>query len=108
MKTIEERASEFIEKAANGQEVPDYINELLKNCYCAAVEEEHEELTKWHDPKEPPKEEYMTILLRFRYNKHIQRYMYCTGFYGSGQFVVGDTKFNADNITGWRYIHEND
>lgn len=108
MKTIHERAEDYANRETLYVECGEYSDRTIVEAYVQGATDERALLTEWHDPKEPPKEEYMTILLRFRYNKHIQRYMYCTGFYGSGLFVVDDRNFNANNITGWRYIHENE
>ena len=104
MKTIEERAAMYTKilsadiGATMQREMEAMCKQLVAIGYIAGAKEERALLTEWHDPKEPPKEEYMTILLRFKYNER-------TGFYRNGQFVVDDINFNADNITGWRYIY---
>lgn len=103
MKTIEERAREFVKRVAAGQDVPDYINELLINCYCAAVEEEHALLTKWHDANEPP-DNGRRVLLKVR-DKLSGMESYTTGYYYEETWS-GNKVFFWNELIGWRDIHE--
>lgn len=107
MKTIEERARKFVEKAAAGQKVPSYISELLINCYCAAVEEEHALLTKWHDAKEEHPKSGLTVLIKCVDIRFPNQSFFTTGVYyaSTRQWCAGRYGKHIE-IVGWREIHE--
>lgn len=107
MKTIEERAREFVERAADGQDVPDYINELLISCYCAAAEEEHALLTKWHDAKtdRPTIGRAVLLIMQCEDGGHIYT-EYAVGDRLESDCYVLPVPYVGWEVVGWREIHE--
>lgn len=51
MKTIEERAKEWIDSLGAGLVHP-YNRQAMIDAYIAGAKAQYEELTRWHDPKE--------------------------------------------------------
>lgn len=50
MKTIEERAKEWIDSLGAGLVHP-YNRQAMIDAYIAGAKAQYEELTRWHDPK---------------------------------------------------------
>lgn len=108
MKTIEERAREFVEKAAAGQDVPDYINELLISCYCAAAEEERALLTQWHDAKTDRPPIGKTVLLKLAGSDEYiipYGYIYCVGDRYKADRYVLPAHCAFRDVIAWRELH---
>ena len=102
MKTIEERAKEYIDPIlAEGN---DMYDDMLYSAFCDGVESEHAELTKWNSPEELPEldedENARYVLLKFHSGD------YTVGFYNHYQKYWSDEADNEVVIIGWRYIHE--
>lgn len=100
MKTIEERADEYIGhpyEIGEGSAISG-----MRNAFCMGAASEREELTRWNDPKYPPKDDKRVLLkLRIAYTKKIR---YAVGYYYRQiwfGFAIGN-----DKILGWREIHD--
>ena len=110
MSNIEQRAREFVEKLRCGRNGDCNSCEILADCtwitdkaaFVAGAESEHEELTRWNDPKEPPQDDRSVLLkLRVPTTNDIR---YIVGHYNENKwvgFLIG-----LDKIIGWREIHE--
>lgn len=107
MKTIEKKAKEFVDRAAAGQDVPDYINELLVTCYCIAAMEERKLMTEWHDPKYEHPKSGLTVLIKCVDTRFPNQSFFTTGVYyaGTRQWCAGHYRKHIE-IIGWREIHE--
>ena len=107
MKTIEERAREFVKRVAAGQDVPDYINELLVECYCSAAMEERKLLTEWHDAKEEHPKSGLTVLIKCVDIRFPNQSFFTTGvYYASTRQWCASRYGKHIEIVGWRDIHE--
>ncbi|MCH5332001.1 MAG: hypothetical protein J1E33_06315 [Alistipes sp.] len=107
MKTIEERAVEFVNILMSENECSDLLRELLKETYIAAATDERALLTEWHDPKEPPKEGAELLLKILMPVDEGDIRTYAVGDYIRNEFIMPNTYAGA-KVLGWRYIHEND
>ena len=101
METIEEMADAYCRENAQqgGHDIED-----VRNAYLSGAEHVYEELTRWHDPKEPP-ESGLIVLVRRNTNSLIP---YDLGYVDNdGNWV--DSWCGSpidDKIIGWREIHE--
>lgn len=102
MKTIEERAKEWIDSLGAGLVHP-YNRQAMIDAYIAGAKAQYEELTRWHDPKEPPEPGRVVLVKRnpssiIPYDLgHINNY---------GNWVDWCGSPIDDKILGWREIHE--
>lgn len=107
MKTIEERATDY---ACDDGVMPDSYDcescfniygKCTRDAYIAGAKSEHEGLTRWHDPKEPPTH-INTVLVK------VEEGVYNTGHYDSdfGGFFIGSDFYYSKEVVGWREIHE--
>ena len=98
MKTIEERAREWVDQQGAGSVHP-YNRQAMIDAYIAA----YEELTRWHNPKEPP-EPGRVVLVKRNPSSIIP---YDLGHIDNdGNWV--DSWCGSpidDKIIGWREIH---
>lgn len=106
MKSLEERASDFVEKVAAGEFIPRFIYNLMADCYCAAAEDERQLLTEWHDPKEDPQEGAELLLKILMPVDEGDIRTYAVGHYITDDFIMPNTYAGA-KVLGWREIHEN-
>ena len=113
MVTIEERAKAFCEKniCVNCGDRKDCDRKCLSTCiptYDAFEwliqfgKSEHAELTRWHDPKEPP-ERGKDVLLKLRYEADAEP-SYTVGYWNGTYY--GDVLGADAEIIGWREVHE--
>lgn len=65
MKTIEERAKEWIDSLGAGLVHP-YNRQAMIDAYIAGAKAQYEELTRWHDPKENMPEPNHDVLTKWR------------------------------------------
>lgn len=104
MKTIEERADEYIYKmdCSEWTGVEDYA----RHGYKQGATDEHYLLTEWHDPKDMPKDG-REVLVKY-YSNLFHRESYAVVYFQYGTFISShemiDDKY--DTILGWREIHE--
>lgn len=106
MKTIEERAREFVGGIAAGNDVPDFINELLVECYCIAAIEERKLLTEWHDTKQLPAVNAQ-VLAKIESRNGEWEHIATAHVNNNGKFIIEGGMFEkGDKVIGWREIHE--
>ena len=71
--------------------------------YILGEQSKQEELTRWNDPKEPPKHAKQ-ILLKLK-DRHFENIFYSVGTFYDGVFNH-QFQFQYADIIGWRDIHE--
>lgn len=88
MKTIEERAIEWVDSQGAGSVHP-YNRQAMVDAYIAA----YEELTRWNDPKESVPDHEWAVLVR------ITTRIYDIGSYSNkmGRWLIGTNSFGRDN-----------
>lgn len=95
MKTIEERAKEYTAKC-HGQNT--------EWGFIAGAQSEHEELTRWHDPKVELPEIGKDVLFRIEFPS-TNIFSYQVGrLQDNGRVKLPRIEFG--DIVGWREIHE--
>ncbi|MCM1301959.1 MAG: hypothetical protein NC226_09595 [Bacteroides cellulosilyticus] len=100
MKTIKERARKYVLGAANGYNAEARISYFAEKAFIAGAQSEHEELTRWHDPKEVLPEPLKNVLVK------------CSdGTYIIDMFLPTFKMFDCEislyvEVIGWREIHE--
>lgn len=109
MKTIEERADEY----ARGLCAPDcaLCNDICIKAtsyrpFMDGAQSEHEELTRWHDPKEELPDDDRDVLVKTTMCRK-----YCIAFYKSRgprnyRWHENNGSLDDDMVIGWREIHE--
>ena len=110
MKTIKERAVEYANTTFESG-----VNSPFKD-FVAGAKSEHEELTRWHDPKTEHPYLDSTVLIKYEATSDSTVVLYQTTRYLVMPFVGPRFEFETDSriksglfkIVGWRYIHEND
>lgn len=102
MKTLEARAVELMQNVSAGEDVPDYIRELLVGCYCVAATEERQLLTEWKNPALPP-DCYKDVLIKVATQNG---YKYVVGYYNGVAYYRSHDKYELYNVVCWREIHE--
>lgn len=110
MKTIKERAREFVNppcdrrcKSCDTVKMDcRFYNDLMS--FIAGAESEHEELTRWHDPKEELPPQGKMVLLKVAFGCHYQlaeRGDECWWSPMDDEWGIPDSR-----VIGWREIHE--
>lgn len=105
MKTIEERAKEYNtcdEDCALCSEV--YRKASDERAFIAGALSEHEELTRWHDPKVELPPQGKMVLLKITFGCHYQlaeRGDECWWSPMDDEWGIPDSR-----VIGWREIHE--
>lgn len=104
MKTIEERAKEYIKEGGSiGFPLED--NYFFEEAFIAGAKSEHEELTRWNNPECPP-DSKRPILLKIRIGLSEKIY------YRVGHFVDGDYTYPGrvlrTEYLGWKEIYDNE
>ncbi len=108
VKTIEERAKEYVGAPCDdGCAICDAplceLNEY--SAYIAGARSEHEELTRWHDPKELP-DTNLQVLVQVE-SRDGEWWHIALAHVRKGKLVVeGNMIEKGDMIVGWREIHE--
>ncbi len=103
METIEKRAREYAHQyRRDAHDLKGERADAAFAAYCQGAEDEHEVLTKWNDPKEPP-ERGKDVLLKLRYEAGAEP-SYTVGYWNG--IYYGDALGADTEIIGWREIHE--
>lgn len=102
MKTIDERTDEYARKHMyqGGYDIED-----VRSAYMDGILAEHEVLTRWNDPKEPPQDQ-----------KHKLIKLDDCGYtlFTTGQWCLDSKRWwgaeidENSKVIGWREIHENE
>lgn len=99
MKTIDERADIYCRKQAyqGGYDVED-----VRAAYLEGAQDEREELTRWHDPKEELPWPRQSVIVC------TSPKIYFIASYDAefGCWFTGSCAFGRCEIIGWREIHE--
>lgn len=74
MKTIEERAKEWIDSLGAGLVHP-YNRQAMIDAYIAGAKAQYEELTRWHDPKEELPEYIKVVEVKYKAFNKIMMYI---------------------------------
>ena len=101
MKSIEERAKEYVRTHTQGW-VLEAAGEQLEAIFIAGAQSEHAELTRWHDPKEEMPEHRKQVLVKTDTENHDVAY-YSDNVDG---WIANDGIYDTAQIIGWREIHE--
>jgi hypothetical protein len=101
MKTIEERAIEWVDSQSAGSVHP-YNRQAMVAAYVAV----YRELTQWHDPKEVIPEQYKDVEVK-DYKGRVSVCNLEVDELGRRFWNVSRTDFSIlnSNIIGWREIH---
>lgn len=103
MKTIEERADEYIGHPYEIDEGGAISG--MRNAFCMGAASEHEELTRWHDPKvELPHDDRSVLIILRAVSSDKMRY--AVGCYRRQQWV--GFAIGHEEVVGWREIHEHE
>lgn len=85
MKTIEERAKEWIDSLGAGLVHP-YNRQAMIDAYIAGAKAQYEELTRWHDPKEELPEYIKVVEVKYKaFNKIMMAIAFRLGDLWSGK-----------------------
>lgn len=101
MKTIEERANEYIGHSSDYDE--NVTISMSRSGFRAGAKSEHEELTKWHSVDEVPEKEKW-ILMKVKDDDGL--IFYFPIIYYDGVFELH--KSLGQILIGWRYIIDED
>ena len=113
MKTIEERGGDFATNYEvlddNGRQKNEY--EIACESYISGAKDEHELLTRWHDPKEELPEYIKVVEVKYKaFNKIMMAIAFRLGdlWSGKNKWCIDGTSVRIDheNILGWREIQE--
>lgn len=109
MKTIKERAKEWVDSLGAGLVHP-YNRQAMIDAYIAGAKAQYEELTRWHDPKEELPEYYKVVEVKW-YGSGLIRISTAwlsAGDAGGYLWTIEGTSrlINVKNILGWREIQE--
>lgn len=108
MKTIEERAIEYAPERQYDSDItlPDYeISDIKREAFISGAKSEHDELTRWNDPKVelPEDDRYSLLKLRVAYSTKIR---YAVGYFRHDKQQWIGFALGYDEIIGWREIQE--
>lgn len=101
--TIEERAQEYAHQYR--RDVHDLKGERADAAfaaYCQGAEDEHKELTRWHDPKEIVPNHKWAVLVKLTPS------IYDVASYSTEmeRWIFVNYSLDREEIIGWREIHE--
>ena len=100
MKTIEERAIEWVDSQSAGSVHP-YNRQAMAAAYVAV----YRELTQWHDPKEVISEPNHIVLTKWKYKDGSGEIISVGGFNGEDWDAHAIINPELFDIIGWREIH---
>lgn len=103
METIEERAQEYAHQyRRDAHDLKGERADAAFAAYCQGAEDEHKELTRWHDPKEELPSPGQPVIIC------TSPKIYFLASYDAefGDWFTGDSAFSRCEIIGWREIHE--
>ena len=98
MKSIEERAKEYVEPLSN---IEDYFEAAVYSAFCDGAESEHKELLKWNSPDNLPSDEH-PVLGKFTGNRVFRLVYYDHSWKEWKLELFHEPAY----ITGWREIYE--
>lgn len=105
MKTIEERAKEWIDSLGAGLVHP-YNRQAMIDAYIAGAKAQYEELTRWHDPKEERPKPNHIVLTKWKYKDGSGEIISVGGFNGEEWDAHAIVYPELFDVIGWREIHE--
>lgn len=100
MKTIEERAKEYIKEGGSiGFPLED--NYFFEEAFTAGAKSEHEQLTRWNSPECPPEQRKVVLLkykIRIKEGKEYKERTICrTGYHIFDEYVCHDRCMDLHN-----------
>jgi hypothetical protein len=102
MKTIEERAQEYAHQyRRDAHDLKGERADAAFAAYCQGAEDEHKELTRWHDPNITPDDNKPVIICTSPGIYYIAAYDKQFNYW-----FTGNGSFYRHEILGWREIHE--
>lgn len=102
MKTIEERAIEYAHQyRRDAHDLKGERADAAFAAYCQDAEDEHKELTHWHDPNITPDDNKPVIICTSPGIYYIAAYDKQFNYW-----FTGNGSFYRHEIIGWREIHE--
>ncbi len=112
MKTIEERADEYVDMPCTGK--CDECTMIEGTCrfyndrvsFIAGAQSEHEELTKWHDPKEELPDTNRDVLIKTTLLAKYRIAFYKADGQRNYHWHQNNGAIDDDMVIGWREIHE--
>lgn len=104
MKTIEERAKEWIDSLGAGLVHP-YNRQAMIDAYIAGAKAQYEELTRWHDPKEERPKPNHIVLTMWKYKDGSGKIISVGGFNGEEWDAHAIINPELFDIIGWQEIH---
>lgn len=107
MKNIEERADYLADYVLEDVDPIDALlfRKLITESYVAGAKDEHDELTRWHDPKEELPKKHHRVLLKVRKNSYAFIEVGTLQATDDGvRFIFSDC--DDCEVIGWREIHE--
>lgn len=108
MKTIEERAQEYAHQyRRDAHDLKGERADAAFAAYCQGAEDEHKELTRWHDPRWELPEPSTPVLGKQQdnqktYYKIVYRHEYDNE---AGRYMWTDSNGCPIYVDGWREIH---
>lgn len=101
MKTIEERAQEYAHQyRRDAHDLKGERADAAFAAYCQGAEDEHKELTRWHDPNITPDDNKPVIICTSPGIYYIAAYDKQFNYW-----FTGNGSFYRHEIIGWREIH---
>jgi len=81
-----------------------YCEDLIQ-AYLAGAKSEREEMTRWHDPNTDRPQRNVDVLIKLRDTYRDGKIHYSVGYINGAYWFGGDIG-GADEVIGWREIHE--
>lgn len=109
MKTIEERAKRYVRKIwAGGVRDWGTNKQWTAQDFIAGAKSEHEELTRWHDPKDklPDGDQEVLCVIHKKYNTYAVLKYYQGEWWQQVYVPAGGWCGYDGEIIAWREIHE--
>lgn len=113
MKTIEERAKEFVQAPCTFKcDICDK-RDMGTGCnwkhdaevFSLGAKSEHDELTRWNSPDCPPEDD-RAVLLKIKDTRYFpDNHYFAVGFYDEGYCTTSAVHAEIE-VVGWREIHE--
>lgn len=101
--TIEERAQEYAHQyRRDAHDLKGERADAAFAAYCQGAEDEHKELTRWHDPKEIVPNHKWAVLVKLTPS------IYDVASYSTEmeRWIFVNYSLDREEIIGWREIHE--
>lgn len=109
MKTIEERAEEYVNTYYHDNFYPQSLSEAeydVKSAFIAGANAEHKELTRWHNPKIELPQNGKTVLIRLKSLPYYAVGCYTPNSRQVYEWQTADRIIPNSIVIGWREIHE--